>query len=280
VRACAAPLAGACALALAPFGPAEALLVDAPDTKVSESAPPHNPGWDHVGRRATLSGIHLRGGWVLTARHVGGGDLVLGGASHTLVPDTWQQLQNPDDSGTWADLVLFRVDPPPDLPELPLRETPLTPGTGVVLVGYGLGRGDTLEWNGVHGYRWGGSGAKRWGTNRVRQVALDVPMPHLRTRCFDMSFDRQGSRFEAQAALGDSGGAVLARRGGRWELAGVLVDITTFPGQPPASGLFGNTTSAADISYYRDQILAVMAGHVPRPPGGGGPPPGAATKLP
>jgi hypothetical protein len=111
-------------------------------------------------------------------------------------------------------------------------------------------------------------------------VGFDVAMPRLRTRCFDVSFDRPGSPGEAQAALGDSGGAVLARRDGRWELAGVMVAISTFPGQPPSSGLFGNTTTAADVSYYRNQILAVMEGRVPRPPGGGGPRPGAATKLP
>lgn len=273
-RACA--VSAALALAL----PAAALVVASPDEARHESAPRRNPGWAHVGQRGSLSGIHIRDGWVLTASHVGGGELLLDGTTYPLVPDSWQQLQNPDGSDTRADLGLFRVQPAPDLPELPLREAPLLPNTRVVLVGYGQRRGDGFEWNGVPGFRWRGPGLKRWGANRVRQVGLDVRIGPLRTHCFDMAFSGPGSGHDTQAAVGDSGGAVLARHGGRWELAGVMIAISTFPGQPPSTSLYGNTTTAADVSYYRSQILAVMEGRVPRPPGGGGPGRPSRPKLP
>jgi hypothetical protein len=70
-------------------------------------------------------------------------------------------------------------------------------------------------------------------------------------------FDRRETRFEAQAAVGDSGGAVFIPRKGRFELAGVLIAVASFPDQPPGTALYGNLSTAADLSVFRKSLAAL-----------------------
>jgi hypothetical protein len=247
-------LAGACVLLLC--GPAAALVVDAEDDEAYRSPPHVDLGWAHVGQRASMSVIYLGDGWVLTARHVGAGETTFDGVVYPLVPGSAVRLLNAD--RTPVDLLLYRVDPAPALPPLALAKIPPHPGKRVFLVGFGKGRGEAFKWNGKNGFRWQGRNLKRWGTNRVSGTAVELTTRRLRTRCFELEFERPGTRHEAQAALGDSGGAVFVRRPRGWKLAGVMVAVSARPGQEPNTALMGNFTSAADLSYYRAQILRVM----------------------
>jgi hypothetical protein len=65
---------------------------------------------------------------------------------------------------------------------------------------------------------------------------------------------------EAQAVLGDSGGAVFQKNGSAWELGGVIFTVAGFSGQPSAATtpIYGNATYSADLSYYAPQILSVV----------------------
>jgi hypothetical protein len=65
---------------------------------------------------------------------------------------------------------------------------------------------------------------------------------------------------EAQAVAGDFGGAVFAKHGGQWQLAGIMVAAEGYSGQPSPelTAVFGNETFMADLSYYRNQIVAVV----------------------
>jgi hypothetical protein len=170
------------------------------------------------------------------------------------------QLVKPGEEDKKADLVLFRVDPAPDLPELPLREEPLYFGIRVTLIGHGQGRGEAIKSPGIVGFRWKPPAVKRWGTNRVYASGIDVTAPNNQsiTRCFQTDFSQHGTPDEAQAAVGDSGGAVFAESLQGWELAGVLVSIGEAAEQEPKTALYGNVTNAADLSYYRPQILRVI----------------------
>ena len=107
----------------------------------------------------------------------------------------------------------------------------------------------------------------RWGTNFAEPVAnLPDYEDAFETHLFSTVFDESGtghSLHEAQAATGDSGGAVFASTGLGHELAGILIAIATFPEQPAATALYGNETLAADLSFYRDEIVAL-----PEPRGG------------
>ena len=79
------------------------------------------------------------------------------------------------------------------------------------------------------------------------------------TRCMSMDFSRHGTPHEAQAAAGDSGGAVFVKSSdGTWSLGGVMFSITRDPYQESHSSLYGNYTNAVDLSAYVDQIRNVM----------------------
>jgi hypothetical protein len=93
----------------------------------------------------------------------------------------------------------------------------------------------------------------RWGTNVVYQTGTQV----LGTRSFSTNFSQSGqTSHEAQAAAGDSGGAVFAKKGATWKLAGI---IFTVAGCQEGSAIFGDLTYSADLSFYFDQIDEVAS---------------------
>lgn len=114
-------------------------------------------GWNYVGQVNSASGVYLGNGWVLTAAHVGIGNFVLDGNTYIAVPGSAQSISNAD--GT-ADLCLFQIYTLSsnngtllNLPPLVLATSdPVafaygTPGTSVVLIGYGGGQGETWGYN-------------------------------------------------------------------------------------------------------------------------------------
>jgi hypothetical protein len=118
---------------------AGAVVIDSGDGSGNVSAPPDDPGWDHVGTIGGLTGIYLGRGWVLTANHVNPSlatDIVLGGVAYPAVPGTKVLLET--SPGAFADLIVYRIQGQPDLPDLPaLRLSSGTPGVGdeVTMVG-------------------------------------------------------------------------------------------------------------------------------------------------
>ena len=98
-----------------------------------------------------------------------------------------------------------------------------------------------------------------------------------------MTFDRiespSGTRQEATAARGDSGGAVFSRADpenpeSHWVLSGILFSVGTRTGFPERASFYGDVTWAADLSFYKDQILenvwpdgypGELAGQAPEP---------------
>jgi hypothetical protein len=65
---------------------------------------------------------------------------------------------------------------------------------------------------------------------------------------------------ESQAAYGDSGGGVFHKNGSSWELSGMILTVAGYSGQPDpgANAVYGNVTYAADLSFYRPQIMAIV----------------------
>ena len=53
---------------------------------------------------------------------------------------------------------------------------------------------------------------------------------------------------------------MFAKHGGQWQLAGIMVAAEGYSGQPSPelTAVFGNETFMADLSYYRNQIVAVV----------------------
>lgn len=234
--------------------PARALVVDG-DPALEQRSPGRDTGYEHVGKLGGTTGVYLGEGWVITAGHVGALELWLDGEKYAAVPGSWAQLRGKAE-GKPPDLGVFRVEPRPDLPRLSISRRPPKVGEPVLLVACGHGRGERIEWDGRAGFRWAPPNVRRWGLNRIAAVGLDVASPGSATQAFATLFS-VGDKQEAQAALGDSGGAAFAKRRGVWTLAGILTSISSLPGQPPQTAVSGNSTYLADLSRYRGEVLAL-----------------------
>lgn len=253
--------------------PTAAVIIDSDPGTGNTTAPPDDPGWDHVGVSNGLSVVYLRNGWVLTAEHVGSGDVTLAGVVYTLVPGTETQLDNGND--TFADLMVFGIMPTPPLPDLEIRSDSSLPTGEVIMIGNGRSRGAASDsddpgiWTpagepspSVKGWYWSAPATPRWGTNEIADFYWCPEC--IDTESFYTVFDNVGdsghTEHEAQASSGDSGGALFAKAGGDWELAGVMWAVITYIGQNEnTSALRGNVTLAADLSFYRDDIMTLTA---------------------
>ncbi len=144
-----------------------------------------------------------------------------------------------------------------------------------------------------HGYRPTSPVQKRWGTNAIASASSVFPTANIMsgssirgvvdvngrdTVSVGTLFDQYGGLAdESQVTAGDSGGAMFRKTGDGWELAGIVDAQLVFSGQPDTDGnsstgsgcgaqgtfcaVFGNGTSFVDISYYHDQIQAVLDAH-------------------
>jgi hypothetical protein len=261
---------------------ARAVVISGVDGTINTTGTNAGGGWDYVGAMNGASGIYLgeyNGGyWVLTARHVNAGNFTLSGTTYNYVPGSVVQITNADTTPT--DLVVFRIDSqPPALPNLALRSTPLTSGA-IKMMGYGRDRAaDETTWyveTGTtpnvwsstmtpgwdeqrNGYETVGSSTKRWGNNTISGTAgisYSVSGTTMNVLAIVTDFDDVDG--EGQGILGDSGGGLFYLNGGTWELAGSIVTVGTFSGQPSNTAVYGNLTYAVDISKYRDAILAAI----------------------
>lgn len=243
-----------------PGGDAEAVIIATGDGTGNVSAPSDDPGWANVGTRGGLSAVYLGNRWVLTASHVGAGDVVFGGTTYPAVASSSVRMSNADQ--TLADLIVFKVQADPGLPAPAIASSTPSLNKSVTMIGHGRNRGVATSWTGLNGWEWGPGAAMRWGTNRVSDRSILLSIGTAETQAFATTFDYVANpgagEHEAQAANGDSGGAVFAKSGSTWQLAGTLVAIGTFLDQPLQTALYGNLTYAADLASYRDQILAVI----------------------
>jgi hypothetical protein len=228
-------------------------------------------GWDYVGQVNAASGIYLGNGWVLTAGHVGTGNFVLGGNTYALIVGSSQSISN--GYGT-ADLCLFQIDttslnnsavltlPPLVLATLdPIPFAYGTPGTSVVIIGYGGGQGES------------------WGFNTITQTNIPIPIT-VNGNNFDSNdfltltgvttYDNpqgpgsQSITNNAQLVFGDSGGGVFNYNAvtNQWNLAGLNEVTGTDDSGQDLSGF-------VQLDTYASQIEAIA-----------GPPPNDSPTMP
>lgn len=257
--------------------PAKAVIIDSGDGTGNTTPPLDDPGFANVGVRGSLSGVYLRNGWVLTAQHVGLGDIWIDGFVYSAIPGSDTQLE--DSEGVLADLVVYAITPIPPLPDIEIRANTNLPNGEVILIGHGKNRGaesdsdDPGIWPQpgpqppIPGWYWDTGSALRWGTNTVFDywTVGDPPTRSFYT-VFDEPTEPEHTSDECQSANGDSGGALFAKKGNAWELAGIIWASGVYIDQiSNTSALRGNASIAADLSQYRDDIVAITATPIPEP---------------
>ncbi len=230
--------------------------------------------WDNVGQITTRgTGVYLGDSWVLTANHVGDEPITLQGQDYLAIPGTRQRIG-------LADLMVFRIENPPPLPSIPMRSDALSNGLEVRMVGTGLGQEPATLWNvnrftwvwtettnpgqaEARGYHWSNVRTKRWGTNEIFDFDGNS---QVTTENFLTRFDAGDTPYECIPADKDSGSGVFIQNGGQWELAGIVISLFPFYGQPSATSVEtleigptdygGNEAIMVDLTYYRSQVIA------------------------
>lgn len=261
--------------------PAEALVLAVGDSSTNRSAPADDPGWAFVGRltregSSVSTGMYLGNRWIIATEHSGRFDAIrLEGEDYAVVEGSRQRVTH--ESGAQTDLVLARIErAPPSEPEFEILQGNVQVGEPVLVIASGRNRRDdpvfwNLLWEEVEdrsqavfgGVRWANN-VKRWGTNRVDEVPAEM-VRNLPVFTTMFNAGRQPrTPFEAQGATADSGGGAFVKREGRWYLAGIAVATSNFPNQPRNTSAFtldgraGNQTIFARISYFKDQIEALL----------------------
>lgn len=149
----------ASALAFVFSAAASAVLIDGAAGSC-DVAPFPEPVLASIGIRGGLSAIYLGNGVVLTANHVGAGDVSFDGAVYPYVPGSAIRLANAD--GSYADLLMFEVYPRPDLPDLDIPVLSPPYGSPLLVAGNGLDRGNPLVWDPNGSYSPGPTGGYAW----------------------------------------------------------------------------------------------------------------------
>ncbi len=221
--------------------------------------------------------------------------VTLGPNQYTVDLNSITYLHNPDNS--LADLKLFHLTTTPAIPSItPNLISAVSPPGLVVMIGNGLSitsgqqfwqvdktNPNNWIWQSVgsqpaspgpddySGYNVGGSTTVRWGDNQViaNNVFVHTADGPLSQPMFVNGFVTQLDNMaytgnspladEAQATPGDSGGGVFSYANSHWELSGITIAINDpRNNQPGSTALFGDQTLIADLSIYRDQIVAIV----------------------
>ncbi|MBI2814083.1 MAG: hypothetical protein HYX71_07345 [Opitutae bacterium] len=266
------------AVLLAALSGARAIVIVGGTGVENFTAPPSDPGFANVGNIGVYLGNYGGNYWVLTATHVGPGNIVLGGNTYTMVGGSAITVLNGNSTPT--DLTLFRITADPGLPTLNLLSGSNPGASSIVrMMGDGLRESTFTQWGitvqggsnddiwtpgggtDKSGYTTTGSLGVRWGDSIVvGNTTFNVGTGN--TDGFYMGFSNTMGISMAQG--GDSGGATFYYTGGTWYLAGILSAIGTFgsgdspDNQPANTAVFGNITVAASVANYNSFILSAI----------------------
>ena len=262
----------------------------------NNTAPSGQPYFGNVGSLNGASAIYLGNRWVMTASHVAStlpASVNFHSTNYTTVGGTHHTLTNNGEVGlsTNTDIVLFQLSSDPGLPWLNIASAAPTASTTVMMIGNSRIQESSLSywnvtvntgpnndvWNEVTssntynrtGFETTSSQQIRWGVNLIDTTNLLIDTSGPASNRDEASYSTLfggSSTFphEAQAILGDSGGAVFSLdAGSNWILSGMMHAVNGYETQPANTAIAGQSTFAADLSFYRNQILTIT--QIPEP---------------
>jgi autotransporter-associated beta strand protein len=103
----------------------------------------------------------------------------------------------------------------------------------------------------------------RWGLNQITSTLIINNTTGFSTTFNDPRFAPGGATAaggnEAQASIGDSGGAVFFKNGTSWKLDGLMIANDLYPNKPDSlSAAFGEPSYMADLTSYRNTIVRAI----------------------
>ncbi len=256
----------------------------------NSTAPSGQPFFGNVGIVGGGSAIYLGNRWVMSAAHVAGGlpaSVTFGGNVYSTQAGTFNRLHDPDTLGnpmpTVTDAVLFRLTTDPGLPWLTFANSTPTVSSSVMMIGSGRQQlGSPSYWNvdviagpandvwtelgsglgaEAAGFKTSGTRVTKWGVNQISTTGIELDYGAGPVSLFTTTFNDGAFLHEAQAVIGDSGGAVFTNPGSGWQLSGMMLSVGLYENQPSGAetAILGNITYNADISVYRNEILSITS---------------------
>ena len=215
-------------------------------------------GWNYVGHINGASGVYLGNGWVLTAGHVGSGNFTLNGITYTPIPNTAQNIAPNASNKTSADLTIYQIASPPNLPPLtlsssdPVAFSATQTGSTVAMLGYG------------------GSNSLTWGLDTVTEINQSIDLtqsspsfPYITNDfyCDNGTVKRGASTItnNSNVVLGDSGGAdfIYNVSTKQWELAGINEITDMYANHSGSYNGNGTFSGFVQLDTYAAQINAI-----------------------
>lgn len=205
-----------------PVVPASGLILH-PDGEPNLVTWTDRPPEDVVGRWGYNSScVVIWPNYVITTRHQGGNlntPVKIGGVTYA-ISEIW-------DHNT-ADLRIAKLSDANLTNFVGIYENTNEIGKNIVLGGYGVGRGELLQKQGItYGYRWDNAGntTLRMGTNRIQITESNSVLEGFTSDIIIADFDglNEGWATIYEGALTgyDSGGGWFIKAGGKWKAAGL-----------------------------------------------------------
>lgn len=257
-------------------GIAQAVILFGLDNSANQTDPGTGVPFDAVARVSNTAGttlggsaVHIGGGWMLTANHVGPFDSATFDGTTFYSRDTsiaTVQL------GT-ADMKLFRLTETPTVSAANIYAGSSENTGSATIIGWGVGRDPNVAVNSsTVGWGNNSTSAKRWGLNNPAGLTTINSGGYDFEALFTILGSSNGvppgsGANEAAVTLLDSGGGMFQQIDGIWYLIGIATNVETF-----GSSSFGNNANIAGrgdanfyarVSNYYDQILSVTA--IPEP---------------
>lgn len=260
------------ASALSVVQPAGAIILFGLDNSANQTDPGTGVAFDSVGLLSNAgkaspqgSAIHLGGGYMLTAEHVGMRPFV------TFDGTTFYQRDlafTPLQVAANVDLQIFKLTTTPTVAAANLYNGSDELTASATMVGWGKGRDPAVPVNTLN-VTWGNDStiAKRWGVN----LPLGFDTVGHEAGSYDAILTGLGSgsgspaglgASEAAATLYDSGSGLFQNHGGTWYLIGLTTGVETFGtskfGNDQLADPHGDLNAFVQISSYHDDILDLI----------------------